>query len=154
MITLTGETMKVCPSCNTEKEDHEFNYRYKALGIRHNICIVCQRVYKRKWYHGSAKETHLENVKERNKRMRAEAKEFVYQYLLTHPCEMCGESDVRALEFHHTGEKNRSISVMVARGAILDRLREELAKCQVLCANCHRKLTMDERGWFRSRRGN
>ena len=83
--------MKQCPNCLEWKNDEDFNFRNKDLGIRHNICIVCQRVYKRKWYQGSAKETHLENVKERNKRVREEAKEWVYQYLLTHPCEKCGE---------------------------------------------------------------
>jgi 5-methylcytosine-specific restriction endonuclease McrA len=143
---------KICPSCNVEKDVTDFNFRYKALGIRHNICIVCQRKYKRKWYHGSAKEKHLENVKERNKRVREEAKEFVYQYLLTHPCETCGESDVRVLEFHHTDQKKMGISVMAARGAPIHKLEKEIANCQVLCANCHRKLTVEERGWFRGRK--
>jgi hypothetical protein len=144
--------MRVCTSCSIEKEDHEFNFRHKLLGIRHHICIVCQRKYKRKWYHGTAKEAHLENVKERNKRVREEAKEFVYQYLLTHPCEACGESDVRVLEFHHTDKKRMGVSVMVAWGAPTHKIQEEISVCQILCANCHRRVTMKERGWYRGRK--
>ncbi|MDQ2690420.1 MAG: hypothetical protein M3Y68_00125 [Chloroflexota bacterium] len=141
--------MKICTSCGVEKADSEFNFRNKLRGIRHHICKVCQRPYKRKWYHGSAKERHLENVKERNKRVRREASEFIYQYLLNHPCEKCGETDVRTLEFHHVGKKNLAISEMVARGAPIHKLEKEIAGCQILCANCHRKITMKERGWFR-----
>ena len=32
------------------------------------------------------------------------------------------------------------------------RLQEELKKTQILCSNCHRRLTTKERGWFRSRK--
>jgi hypothetical protein len=32
------------------------------------------------------------------------------------------------------------------------RLEEELKKTEVLCANCHRRLTAKARGWFRGRK--
>ena len=31
-------------------------------------------------------------------------------------------------------------------------LKAELDKCVVLCANCHRKVTHTERGWFRGKK--
>lgn len=144
--------MPVCNKCLKNKDPEEFNYRHKLLGIRHHICKECQRPYKRKWYHDSAKERHLENVRERNRYVREEAKEFVYQYLLTHPCETCGESDVRVLEFHHVGGKDMAVSAMVGGGYSIPRIEAELAKCTVLCANCHRKITVEERGWFRGKK--
>ena len=53
-------------------------------------------------------------------------------------CVRCGEAEVRTLGFHHVdpGSKEFTIgrSVMVAGP---DRLRAEIAKCVVLCANCH-----------------
>jgi len=83
--------MKQCNHCLEWKEEEEFNWRYKSLGIRHPTSRECQKPFRRQWYAGSAKERHLENVKERKKRVREEAREFVYQYLLTHPCQSCGE---------------------------------------------------------------
>ena len=144
--------MRICTKCGKEKEDEAFNFRYKPLGVRHHICVDCQREYKRKSYENSNKDLHRKNVRERNYRVREEAKEFVYQYLLTHPCEECGESDPRVLEFHHIGEKERAISEMVARGTPISKIEEEIRNCRVLCANDHRKLTMKEKGWFRGRK--
>ena len=84
--------------------------------------------------------------------MRDEAREFVYQFLLSHRCEECGETDSRVLEFHHVGSKEKEISAMVGGGYPIHTILEELSRYKVLCANCHRKLTMNEKGWFRGRK--
>ena len=55
---------------------------------------------------------------------------------MTHPCSQCGETDPRVLEFHHEGNKEAEVSRLMGRGASLDALRAEIAKCVVLCANC------------------
>lgn len=144
--------MKRCNSCGNPKEETEFNWRYKSLGIRHPTCRECQKGFRKQWYEGEAKERHLENVHARKRRMRDEAREFVYQYLLDHPCQRCGEADPRVLEFHHIEGKDRAVSELVAGGYPLAKILAEISKCQVLCSNCHRKLTMDERGWFRGKR--
>jgi len=144
--------MKRCNSCGIEKEETEFNYRYKALGIRQPTCKECQKGFRKNWYEGEAKERHLENVKTRKLRVRDEAREFVYQYLSTHPCIQCGEGDPMVLEFHHRGGKDLPVSVMVAGGYPIHKIQEEIDKCDVLCANCHRRLTMSERGWFRGQK--
>jgi hypothetical protein len=46
------------------------------------------------------------------------------------------------LEFHHRNpaEKDEDIARAVQAGWALERLQAEVAKCVVLCANCHRKL--------------
>jgi hypothetical protein len=84
--------------------------------------------------------------------MREMAREYVYQYLLTHPCESCGEADPRVLEFHHTGDKEKAVSELVAGGYSIETIQAEIDKCSVLCSNCHRKLTMNDRGWFRGKK--
>ena len=143
---------KQCHKCLEWKDEEEdFYWRFKGI-VRHHICKECQKPFQRAWYQGETKERHKKNVYERNKQVREEAKEFVYQYLLSHPCESCGEADPRVLEFHHTGNKEKAISEMVAGGYPIHKIEAEIASCKVLCANCHRKLTMDERGWFRGRK--
>lgn len=93
-------------------------------------------------------------MKERTEAAREAAREFVTEYLLNHPCIQCGERDIRALEFHHrdANEKDLAITRMVTGGWSVKRIEAEISKCDVLCASCHRKLTADERGWYRSKR--
>jgi hypothetical protein len=145
-------TTKRCDHCKQEKDITEFNWKFKALGIRHDTCRECMKWFAKRYFKGSAHDEHLRNVKERKKAARIFAREYVWNYLTTHPCEQCGESDPRVLEFHHVGEKEKTISHMVGEGYAVERIQQELDKCQVLCSNCHRKLTMDERGWWRGRK--
>ncbi len=54
-------------------------------------------------------------------------------------CSQCGESRPPALDFHHPNKKDKSVSKMVNDGHSKDSIREEIDRCLVLCANCHRK---------------
>lgn len=141
---------KICNHCHQEKDEEEFNWRYKALGERSRACRECRVEFNRRYYQGTFQEKHLEQVKERKKVVRDRARAFVIDYLQQHPCESCGEPDVRVLEFHHVGEKDMAVVDMIRGGYSVERIAAEISKCKVLCANCHRKLTVEERGWFRS----
>jgi hypothetical protein len=103
------------------------------------------------WYDRN-KEYQKANAKKHRIENRTTAKEYVYNYLLTHPCVSCGESNPIALEFHHRSGKDKAVTEMVASGYPVDRIQAEIDKCDVLCANCHRKVTAQERGWFRSKK--
>lgn len=66
---------------------------------------------------------------------------FVQEYKQTHPCVQCGESEPCCLDFHHINpiDKFELIGRMADRGFSLDKIRTEILKCEILCANCHRK---------------
>jgi hypothetical protein len=66
---------------------------------------------------------------------------FVQEYKKSHPCVNCGESEPCCLDFHHKNpaEKFRVIGGMADRGFGLDKIKAEIAKCEILCANCHRR---------------
>ena len=56
-------------------------------------------------------------------------------------CAHCGEDDPACLDFHHqeAAKKEMKVSKLVTYGFGKDKLRREIGKCEVLCANCHRK---------------
>ena len=103
------KTMKRCDHCKQYKEETEFNWRFKSLGIRAKTCRECAHGFNKRYFEGAAKERHLEQVRERKQEARQVARDFVYDYLLTHPCSECGESDVRVLEFHHTSSSGKDM---------------------------------------------
>jgi len=51
----------------------------------------------------------------------------------------CNNSDYRVLEFDHVnGKKINNVSTMVSCGWSLDSIKNEINKCEIVCANCHR----------------
>ena len=70
-------------------------------------------------------------------------------YLADHPCVDCGEGDSRVLEFDHLHDKEALVSALAAWGAPRARLETEIARCEVRCANCHRRVTARRAGWSR-----
>jgi hypothetical protein len=140
--------MKRCATCGKLKDGEEYNWRYKKLGIRHPTCKECHKTYRKKWYEKN-KKRHIENVAERQQRIVQEARQFIWDYLATHPCVDCGESDPIVLEFDHVrGRKKHNISVMAGQGYSIASIQKEMEKTEVRCANCHRRKTSEERGWF------
>ncbi len=67
-------------------------------------------------------------------------------YLCAHPCVDCGENDVRVLQFDHTDPttKEDNVSRLVKTSAWV-RVLDEIRKCAVRCANCHRIKTAERR---------
>lgn len=51
----------------------------------------------------------------------------------------CDESRSVCLDFHHTNssEKVAEVSAMLDNGATLEELKQEVEKCELICANCH-----------------
>jgi hypothetical protein len=143
---------KICDHCKLSKDEEAFSWKFKTLGVRHKTCRECMSIHQKKYFHGGAHDKHLKNVKERKDAARLVAREYVWNYLLTHPCIQCGESDPVVLEFHHRYGKDKPVGLLVSTGYSVAKIQSEIDKCDVLCANCHRRLTMKERGWFRGRK--
>ena len=71
---------------------------------------------------------------------------YVDEYLKNHPCVDCGNSDIRVLEFDHVrGIKDDHICKAVRNAWSLERLKKEIAKCEIRCCNCHRIVTINRR---------
>ena len=103
--------------------------------------IEKQRLYRRRWY---------EKNKQRQAKYKAgrdaEIRGWVRD-LKSQGCIRCPENDPACIDFHHRdpSEKDFTISQALAYGWSIERIKSEVAKCDRLCANCHRKLHRDEK---------
>ncbi|WP_440988371.1 homing endonuclease associated repeat-containing protein [Haloarchaeobius baliensis] len=72
---------------------------------------------------------------------RARLRRWVNELKADAGCSNCGESDPACLDYHHRDgvDKDMNVSQLISYGYGMDALQEEIAKCDVLCANCHRK---------------
>jgi hypothetical protein len=62
-------------------------------------------------------------------------------------CGDCGIDHPGCLVFHHVERSTKEVTLAdaVRRGWSRERIRSEMAKCAVLCSNCHAKLHARER---------
>jgi hypothetical protein len=85
------------------------------------------------------------------KRARQEAlRAHILAYLRDRACLDCGESDPIVLEFDHVAEKMASISALIANTAPIRMVDAEIERCEIVCANCHRRRTATRAGWRRA----
>ncbi len=123
----------------------EFPWHIKFVK-RHSACADCRKLYQDQYYQRT-KEVQAEQKVNRIEEKRETARHYVFQYLQSHPCEICGETDPYVLTFHHIrGRKKMNLSQMVNQGYSIEALQEEIDKCQVLCANCHMRVEKKKRG--------
>lgn len=74
----------------------------------------------------------------------------VLAYLANNPCVDCGEDDPRVLEFDHVrGKKIAAVSVLVNKCKPIQDIDDEILKCDVRCANCHKRKTHTDLGWWK-----
>src|SRR5690348_6659475 len=91
-----------------------------------------QRNYQRSW-HQRNKEKRLARIYER--------KAATYAYIQTIKkqlcCADCGERRHATLQFHHLNSEDKTFNIADAArdGLSLDRIKKEIEKCIVLCAN-------------------
>ena len=145
--------MKQCSKCKEIKTLNEFNFKYRERGILHVHCKECTRNFVKNHYNEN-KEYYLAKAQKRNKYIRDQTNSYIKGYLLSHPCIDCGEKDPVVLEFDHTGQipKSKAVSRLIKDQVSLMVIQEEISKCVVRCANCHRKKTAKDFNWFKQMR--
>lgn len=138
--------MKVCSHCKRDNVEFHKNTA-KADGLQ-TICKICKKSLSAKYFQDD--KGHHKNL---NKSRKDKARQFIFDYLLTHPCIDCGEKDPIVLEFDHKLDKIMSVSETVNAGFSLEKISLEIDKCEVRCANCHRRKTAKQLGWYKNING-
>jgi len=92
------------------------------------------------------KKQYKSRVAKRNKHQRQTNREFVARVKRMMCCVDCGEQDPIVLEFDHVrGKKKRNLADMANQSYCINTIKEEMRKCDIRCANCHRKKTHTRR---------
>ena len=139
---------KTCTKCGKEKDAVEFSFRDKVKGTRQSWCKSCMSDHDRSTWAKS--EARRESNKARNALRKARNRQYIWDYLKSHSCVICGESDPVVLEFDHidASSKKLEISKMISCSYSIQRIEEEVSKCQVLCANCHARKTAEQFNYY------
>jgi transcription elongation factor Elf1 len=145
----SDEPLRRCIWCDLLKPLSAFAFRSAALGTRQSHCRECHAAYRRSHYLRNRPEYIAREV-DRTRRRRTENRRLMRAYLRVHPCVDCGESDIVTLQFDHRDRatKRQDVALLVV-GKPWSAVSTEIEKCDVRCANCHRKRTASQLGWRR-----
>jgi protein-arginine kinase activator protein McsA len=141
---------KYCGTCKKDKDVVEFNKnKAKSDGLS-TICRKCSNEHAKKYYIDHHKKMKNQiNICKSNRVI--ENRKKLYSYLLTHPCIDCQENDPIVLEFDHVrGTKKEIVSKLVNQGFSWEVILNEIKKCEVRCANCHRRKTAKDFNWYKN----
>lgn len=133
---MENVVLKRCSLCGRTKPVSEFD-KHKAgkHGLR-SRCKPCNRLESRNTYKRHP-ESYKRRAREFQKILRPYLQEVVDRLRRESGCNICGEMDVCCLDFHHL-EKGVPVTRAIGKG--YGAVETELAKCVILCANCHRKV--------------
>ena len=112
---------KICTKCGKNLPIEEFNWRNKTKGTRRSECKYCHSQYMKQVY--QKKKNDVQELKAKC------------------TCVKCGDQRGYVLDFHHINpqEKENTIARMTSNNYTLEKVYQEIEKCIVLCANCHRE---------------
>jgi len=136
------------------KSEKDFYYKNKLLGKLHSQCKLCYTEKRRKFYkdhyHTYGSEYRARAI-ERKRRLKVILRKSMLEYLSDKSCIMCGMSDVRVLEFDHIDPATKSFGIAqgITRTLRWENMLEEISKCQILCANCHKIKTAEQQSWYK-----
>lgn len=145
------QSRKTCTKCKLAKPLSDFSFRNRSRGLRASWCQACMRAHNMSRYYKHHAYYRIHH-KELTEKSRSEKARRAFEYLLKHPCVDCGETDPIVLEFDHRDgeEKDRAVAELISDNCGWAKILAEILKCEVRCANCHRRKTAHKHRYARS----
>ena len=145
------DVSKRCAKCGETKALDGFSFRNKAAGELQSRCKACMTELWKRWY--AKPENRARHIRHNGgtSRIIVERNQlFMTEYLSTQSCVECGIDDIRVLEFDHVRDtKLADVSSTISAGWSIAKIEAEIAKCEVVCANCHRIRTCARTGSYK-----
>lgn len=135
---------KTCSCCDEEKPIKNFYKRKtgKRAGELYEKCKECMKARGRAYYHKN-KNRQLNLARNRTNKARALKRKYLVN-AKDKPCSDCGVKYPHyVLDFDHKNKNDKidNIAHLVNRNWSLKKIKEEISKCDIVCANCHRERT-------------
>lgn len=132
---------KICCKCKRRRRCRFFSRNSCKKDGLQNECKPCRQKHCRTYY-AKNKKRMVAQIMAASKRRKEVNRSLIMEYLSAHPCVDCREKDVVVLDFDHVrGCKRTEVMQLVVRGCSWAIIKEEIGKCAVRCANCHRRKT-------------
>lgn len=141
---------KICSKCGEEKPITQFVRKKSRKDGYCSWCKLCYRLSANQRYAKSidVRSKAIDRATIRYYRLRGPNRLEMLRYLKNHSCVDCEETHPATLQFDHVrGQKKMDITRMFTMYK-WDKVLQEIAKCEVRCANCHAKKTALERDYY------
>jgi hypothetical protein len=138
VFRMDGNPMqrKICSRCKTSFPIDEFRFRNIGKNLRHSYCRACRSLIVKDHYQRN-KDAYLR----RNARFRLRNSEIIREHK-SKPCADCGvQYPYYVMDFDHRQSETKVINLANASRMTRPKILEEIAKCDVVCSNCHRERT-------------
>ena len=138
---------KKCTKCKKDKSLAYFYLRKTGprSGKYYEKCKDCMKIRGRFYYHANH-DRQLKLALIRRKRAYYEKREIVNS-LKEVPCADCGKRyPCYVMDFDHKNRNDKLSDIPHAMSWSLEKIRKEISKCDVVCANCHRIRTYGKGG--------
>jgi hypothetical protein len=106
-------------------------------------------VYHRQHYLAN-KQRYVDQARERKQTQAQRRTAYLLAFFVEHPCIDCGETDPVVLEFDHLSDKCFDVGQALPYRN-WEAILAEIRKCDVVCANCHRRRTARRGDHLRAR---
>lgn len=131
-----------CARCARDLTSPSFHW---SRAKRQSWCRECRSSYMRE--RGAL---HRRQTYEARRRRRNAARAYILERLAAGSCTDCGVTDPFVLEFDHVGPKKFNVADLVAHGYAISVVAREVAACELVCVNCHRRRTARRAGSWRA----
>jgi hypothetical protein len=139
---------KKCGKCQIIKDLTCFGKLKKSKDGFNHLCKECKRTYDNNFHKNR-------NIKQRKRKLDLQKqrikliREFIITHLKNCECKICGEKRLPTLDFHHLNGKSFNVSDGIKNGFSINKIENEMKKCEILCSNCHRMETSKQFDWYK-----
>lgn len=137
----------ICSICTNDKSESEFNFRNIKTNTRYKHCKSCQKTLREQSYQRNRK-YYLQYAKDNDPLRRQNRKNFIRKFKDGKPCTDCKRVYPHyVMDFDHLPQFKKEIKI-ASHGTLHseETLLKEFAKCELVCANCHRERTWKRKG--------
>lgn len=137
--------MKRCPDCGIHKPLADFHLSALRRDGHQSICKSCRAVLDRARYERTRGGEARRQAKREFNRTRTE---WLRSLKVGHPCRDCGRVlPPEAMQWDHLPGMVKRGDVSTLRGLPKQQILDEIAKCDLVCTNCHILRTAARAGW-------